>query len=483
MVQQVITWSTSFALMLFLPRCLGPVDYGRLYLAMSISGIFLLAVDFDGRIAVAKRIARDPQQSGQIIVNALSFRIILWVVAFLAMLTFGFVANYPTTVKILILIFGLELGWLALRTVLNGLFLGHEAVKYSTIGNIVERLFISAIGITALLLGAGVIGMAIIMVTGTFLNSLLCIKFAGRMIPKIPAVDWKQTKKMIREGTSYFLWGIFGVVYYRIDSVMLSFLTPEAVVGWYGASYKFFDVLSFLPGIFSLSILPVLSKLRGKEEGKLAQTTQKGLNFMVIAGIPISILIYFYAELIIKLFFGLQGYGPSVINLQIFSIGLLLVYIDMVLGTALFACDKQRQWATVAFFAMIVNVSLNAFLIPYTQKTLGNGGIGASIATLATEYMVMLSALAIMPKSVFQGSTIAVPLKAIGSGVLMTVVMRYMNLTAVPWYFGGFAGAAIYCAALFLFRTFSANEVELMKSLLSPRNLLKTFALNKGASA
>ncbi|HUL44385.1 MAG TPA: flippase [Bacteroidota bacterium] len=483
MVQQLITWSTSFALMLFLPRRLGPVDYGRLYLAMSISAIFLLAVDFDGRIAIAKRIARQPEESGQIIMNAISLRVILWILAFLGMISFAFAANYPNTVKILIMMFAVELSWLALRTVFSGLFLGHEVVKYATIGNIVERLFISVVGITALLLGVGVVGMAAIMISGTLLNALLCIKYAGRIIPKIPRVDWGATKLMAREGVAYLLWGIFGVVYYRIDSVMLSFLTPESVVGWYGASYKFFDVLSFLPGIFSLSILPVLSRMWGKEKHMLARTTQKSLDFILLAGIPISILIAFHSEFIIKLFFGLQGYAPSVVNLEIFSVGLLLVYIDMVLGTALFACDKQRQWAIVAFLAVIVNVSLNLALIPFTQTQAGNGGIGASVATILTEFFVMFSALVIMPKSVFEGGSVSVSLKAVFSGALMIALSFALTRTLIPWYLQAAFAAATYGGSLLLFKTFNSQEIGLMKSLLSFRNLRDTFALNKGASA
>ncbi len=99
----------------------------------------------------------------------------------------------------------------------------------------------------------------------------------ARFISKIRSkIDWTETKSMIREGIPYLLWTIFGIVYYRIDSVMLSFLTPEAVVGWYGASYKFFDVLAFLPGIYSLSILPVLSKMWGKEDAHArADNTKK----------------------------------------------------------------------------------------------------------------------------------------------------------------------------------------------------------------
>ena len=482
MMQQIITWGSSFVLMMFLPRYLGPVNFGRLYLATSIAAIFFMVVDFDGRIGIAKRIARSPELDGQTVVNAAGFRMLFWIIAFTGMMTFTLIADYPPVVRLLTLIFGIEMLWLGLRTILWGLFLGHEMVNYSTIGNIAERVFISAVGICALLLGINVVGMAIIMVTGTLINFLLCIRYAPRFISSIPKIDLRGTKSMIREGIPYLLWTIFGIVYYRIDSVMLSLLTPEAVVGWYGASYKFFDVLAFLPSIFSLSILPVLSKMWGKEDGMLARTTQKSIQFMLISGIPISVVIFFLAEQIIKFFFGLHGYAPSVINLQIFSAGLLLVYIDMVLGTALFACDKQKLWATAAFFAVIVNITLNMFLIPYTQTQFGNGGIGASVATILTEFFVMLSALFIIPKSVFNGANTTVSLKAIGAGAVMIIGMWGMSKASVVWYLQAPLGIGLYGSILLLSKTFTSQELDFMKNFLSIRNLRNTFALNKGTN-
>ena len=59
--QQMITWLSSFLLMLFLPRMLGPVSYGHIYLATTISAIFLMVIDWDGRIGIAKRVAKAPK--------------------------------------------------------------------------------------------------------------------------------------------------------------------------------------------------------------------------------------------------------------------------------------------------------------------------------------------------------------------------------------------------------------------------------------
>ncbi len=482
MTQQLITWSSSFVLMLFLPRILGPENYGALFLGMSVAGIFGMVVSFDGRMGIAKRVARDREDAASIVSNAIGLRLIFWVAAFAAMMLFAFLANYTPMVRAILIIFGIEMLWGGMQQVLMGTFLGFEAVQFSSVGAIVERLFVSIAGVTALLLGVNTVGIAIIMITGTFLNFLLCARFMRRFVAHLRRFDWGTARRFIKEGVPYLLWTIFGVIYYRVDSVMLSLLTPPAVVGWYGAAYKFFDMLVFLPSIYSLAILPVLSKLWGKQDDMLARTTQKSLEFIMLAGIPISVCVFFFSPTIIRFFFGLGGYAASVINLEIFGVGLLLVYVDMVLGTALFACDKQKEWAAVAFFAVIVNVSLNYFLIPYFQHTTGNGGIGAAIATIVTEYFVMLSALVLLPREVLGTAVLPVSLKAIAAGAVMICSLWMMQQASVIWVAGAIAGPLVYVLTLLLLRTFSAQERAFIKGFFSPRNLRSVFVLGKGVN-
>ena len=76
MGQQIITWASSFALMLFLPRYLGPEKYGRLYLAEMIAAIFVVFISYDGRFSIAKRISRRREDAAGILSNSLGFRAI-----------------------------------------------------------------------------------------------------------------------------------------------------------------------------------------------------------------------------------------------------------------------------------------------------------------------------------------------------------------------------------------------------------------------
>jgi O-antigen/teichoic acid export membrane protein len=477
MAQQLVTWTSTFVLMLFLPRYLGSVEYGRLYLAMSIGGIFMIFVDYDGRYSVAKMVARAQERTPELIANCVGFRLVFWALSFLTLTAFAFLAGYPQAVKILIIIFGIEMLWQAGLTVLWGSFQGHGLFQYGVVGAIVERGFVAVAGVTALLLGGRALVMSLIMVTGALLNFLWLAKSAPRILPYLPKIDWKATKKIIKDGVPYFLSTIFGIIYYRINSVMLSFMAPEAVLGWFGAAYRFLDTLLFLPAILGAVVLPLQSRAWQAERKTHSQMTQRSLEYIIVASVPIFISVFAFAENIIKIFYGLSEFAPTVIVLKVLSVGLLFLYVDMVLGPTLLSADRQRQGSIVGFCTIPLSVGLNWFLIPYAQSHYGNGGIGASAATVITEVCVMIALINLMPKGVLTGLRYAVPLKSILSGFLMGASLWFMHAERVPFIIAALIGVGVYAGSLLLMKTFDASELEFVRGLLNIHNL-KNFRKN-----
>jgi O-antigen/teichoic acid export membrane protein len=481
MGSQIITWASSFVLMLFLPRYLGSVEYGRLYLAMTIIGMGVIFIDFGGRYSIAKEVSRFRDQVPSIISNSIGIRLVFWVVATAAVISFSYIAGYPSVVKTLVLIFSLEMLWEGMRKVLWSCYQGFENLKYPSLGAIVERVFITVVGVIALLLGAKSITMAIIMALGVFFNFVVCVKFAGTMVSSLPKFNWNGAIKLLKDGVPYFLWSIFGMIYYRIDAVMLSLMTPEAVVGWYGAAYRFFDILMFLPSIFSIAIFPVMSRL-WKEEESRNLTARKSLEFIIIAGVPMSVGVFAFSKDIIQFFFGLQEYGSSVILLQIFSVGLLLVYIDFVLGTTILASDKQRQLSILAFAAIFVNVILNYFMIPFTQLKYGNGGIGSAIATIVTEFFIMIFTLKFVPKQVFDNYKAVPQIKSLVAAIVMIISIWLMQVFGLYWIIQVVISSLVYLVSLLLLKALEPEEIEFVRSNLKVRNFRKTIIPDKGSN-
>lgn len=483
MTSQVVTWASSFVLMLFLPRYLGSEEYGRLYVAISLTLIAQMVIDFGGQFLVAKEVSRSPSEAAALLSDSTVIHAMLWLCSLLCMACLTLVAGYSREVELLILILGFAKLWEAIERMVGSYFQGREFMQVPSLGAVVERVFVTVTGVAALLLGGKALVIALAMACSTLLNFLVVGRAGVRFIGVLPAPAWSRIKRLLQASLPYFLYSIFSVVYYRIDAVMLSLMTPDAVVGWYGAAYRFFDILMFFPSIFSAVLFPVLARLWGKQQDTLEQTTTRSIECVLVVGVPISLLIYMYASPIIGFFFGLAEYGPSVVLLKLFSIGLVLVYVDFVLGTALFAADKQRPWTLTALVAVFLNPALNLVLIPYSQTHFANGGAGAALATIVTEFFVMSAAVTLLPRGILSGLRTGIVAKALVGGGIMAGASWIMNQTHVFWMFSFIVSAGLYLAVLLAVKTLNDSELRFLRSFFTYQNLRRVFAIEKGMEA
>ncbi len=465
---QVVTWASSFILLYFLPRYLGSEDYGRLYLALSIKMMLGLFIDFGGNYLIPKEVARSEEKGARILSSYLMLRVMLWVLSIGMILLFSDLLGYSKHVNLLILVLAISKLWEGGTKAFSAYFQGREKMEYPSIGNIVERLFVSAVAIGALLLGADSLGIAVVITIGALLNLLVLLWYSKEKV----SISYRFDPKfftLLRSGMPYFLFSLFSVIYYRIDAVMLSSMTTEQVTGWYGGAYRFFDIIMVLPLLYKTAIFPVFSKLWNNKEGILENTVGHSLRLMIILGIPVAALIFLFAEPIIHFFMGLDEYGPSVLILQIFALSIPIIYMDIILGSALMgAANRQKGWAVAGLIAIFINVSFNYFLIPYTQTTYANGGIGAAVATLATELFVMSSAFYLLPKGYLRTFKTKYIAKPVGATLLMVLpVFLLMHFTGLYWMFMLLLSGVFYIGALLLLNTFDQKELQMIRNFIS----------------
>lgn len=462
---QAITWMSSFVLLLFLPRYLGSANYGQLYLAISIAMILGIIIDFGGQYLIPKEVAREKDRTSDILISYIGVRTLIWAVCMLLLILFSFLVNYSPTVKWLILILGISKLWNGVVQAIRGCFQGYEIMEYPSVGVIVQKVFISVTAVTALFLGAGPITIALIMAVGVLFNLAVCLKFIPKIIDSIPNIRLGISLNLIKTSIPYFLWSIFGVIYYRIDTVMISMFTTESVVGWYGGAYRFFDVVMFLPSIFTTVIFPIFSRLQSEQE-ELSDTFQRSLRYMILSGLPMAICFFLFAEDIVRLFYGLEEYGPSVLLLQVFAPGIILVYIDFIMGSTIMATDKQRMLAWVGFTAILLNIGLNYLTIPYAQELWANGGIGAALTTIITELFIMIAVFTLLPGKYFRGFKISLPLRSIASGILMVTVIWGLDALNVFWMVRAVVGLLVYLGCSVMFKVITRNELYFFKEFL-----------------
>ncbi|MCH8556265.1 MAG: flippase [Balneolia bacterium] len=464
---QIVGWIAGFVLLYFLPRYLGSEDFGRLYLALSVKMILGLFIDFGGNYLIPKEVSRSVKIGSKIMSSYILLRIGLWVLSIGLILLFSDILGYSDHVNLLILILAIAKLWEGSTTAFSAFFQGIEKMEYPSIGTITERVFVASVSVIALLYGADSTVMAIIITIGALLNLIVVFWFSRKYV-KVSYTFDKQIFGLLHSGMPYFLFSLFSVIYYRIDALMLASITNTEVTGWYGGAYRFFDIVMVLPLLYRTAVFPVFAKLWKDTKGILEYTLQGSIRLMIILGIPTAAVIFMFSGDIVHFFMGLEEYTPSIIILQIFALSIPVIYIDIILGSAIMgAANKQNAWAVVGLVAIFVNISANLVLIPYTQDLYMNGGIGAAFATLITELFVMICAIWILPKSYFKGLRFSYFAKPVIATALMIIPTYFLIQTGLYWMINLLIAGIVYLIAIFVIRTFQPDETRLIRDQMT----------------
>ena len=244
--------------------------------------------------------------------------------------------------------------------------------------------------------------------------------------------------------------------------MLLSKLTDSTAVGWYGAAYRLFDTLVFLPGIVSTVImLPLLARLAAASHPDLRLALAKGLEVMVMLGVPICTGLFVLAEPIIRFIYGKPEFLPAVPALQLLAIGLFFLYVNSVLGVALVSLNQERKMTLVAALAMVFNLGLNWLLIPHFQH------VAAAAVTAATEIMIFSYLWFCMPRGLLARTTLIVLGKATVAALVMAMVLEALAglsvVLLVP------IGVVAYCVSGAVLRLVSPEDVRRFRQAFTAR--------------
>ncbi len=163
------------------------------------------------------------------------------------------------------------------------------------------------------------------------------------------------------------------------DTLMLGMLRTPADVGLYNAANPLARFI-IAPMLIMLTIyIPVTSRLYA--QGSISEIRRNYsilTKWICLVTFPFFLLLFFYPEAVLEFVFG-KNYAPAAGALRVLSLGFIISNFLGPSEGALIALGESRfvMWATLV--AAILNIILNAALIPFF------GIVGAATATMISE--------------------------------------------------------------------------------------------------
>ena len=450
---QAVTWTSTLILTIAYGRFLGDAKFGELFFAITFVGLIGFPIDAGFNQQMIRDVAQEPSKALRYLTNILCFKVILWATLYGIILLLTSLLGYPPEVRTLVTICGITLLTTSITSLMSSLNYAFERVVFSVVGNILEKGLDALVGAILLAHGADVTVMAFVLLGGSCVSMLWQTVWILRLVGIPITFDVPLARMLIKTSIPFILNGALVVVYYRLDTVLLSLIASVEVIGWYGAAYRLFDTLVFLPSLVINAIMyPVFSKLSLRSERELKVSVEKSLNFLLFCGIPITIGLIVAAPNIISFLYHQKEFDNAVPGLQFLAPGLLFLYVNSVLTAVMISTGREKKITIMAAIALVFNLGLNLILIPLYLH------VGAALMTSLTELLLMLNALVFIPRTLWPDGSIKVALKASLAAIAMGVVVWFMRdynlLAIIP------VAAVVYFGAAMLIGTLPREDMR-----------------------
>jgi O-antigen/teichoic acid export membrane protein len=458
-IGNMISYLLGFFTTIYTARYLGVQGFGILSLALSITGIFGVFTDLGLGTLTTREVSRNKSKANKYIGNTAVMKV------FLAFLTFGlisltvYILGYPQTVKNVVYIITLSVIFSAFTGIFNSIFQAFEKMEYMSLNIILNAVLMFTGVLTVIYYGLDIIALsAVYFISSGIILILTFLIYSWKFfLPKIH-LDLNFWKPTLKEASFFGISSILIVIYFYIDSVMLSVMVGNSAVGIYNAAYKLIFVLLFIPNVFVTSIFPVMSQHFESSKNLLKLEYEKSVKYLFAIAMFIFVYGFVFADKIIVIIYG-TSYTAAITALQTLIFVVPIIFITSLFGNILGAINRQRILTIVAVINVLLNVTLNLILI---QKF---SYIGASAATVATECLGFILMFVYISRYFFKISVTQNILKTTFSSILVLIFIYYLKINT-NWIISAILGLFVYLSLLYVMRIVTKEDVEIFKGIL-----------------
>ena len=287
---QVLNRGISFFYIIYLARTLGVSDFGLLTAALAYFSILSSVADFGFNRFLIREVAKDKSKAPELLWNVAMLRITLTLV-FFAIFSATVYSFDPDKIRVsLILLASLAILPQAIAFTFDAVFVGIQKLQYSAISLFVSALSTALVGLYLVGKGFGPWGAVSALIVGQVIYAAVLIIFLfkhQRLI--LSPVRLAVIKEVVVGSLPYGLLAVLGLLYFRIDAILLSYLRGSFETGIYGAAYRFLEAVIFIPTAFSLALFPVLSRAHDTSLHDVKKLYFK--SFKVMLGLGIMVLL------------------------------------------------------------------------------------------------------------------------------------------------------------------------------------------------
>jgi O-antigen/teichoic acid export membrane protein len=234
-------------------------------------------------------------------------------------------------------------------------------------------------------LGAGLVGA---IVTQTLIALVVTVWLATRVHRTARLrLGWNPTlaRGMLGFGGKSYLQTLASTLHFRVDQYMIAMFLDPTQVGLYAVAVNLTNLLLKVPDATGTVLYPRLAGAADRDmHAQTSAVCRHTLFVMVVAGLGYVVA----GPFVLRLLYG-EAYAGAIRPMLLMLPGIVMISLYLLLTRNFTSRNRQQVNIVAAAAALVINVGLNAVLIP-------RWGIGGAAISTAVSYSVAALILLVM---------------------------------------------------------------------------------------
>lgn len=383
LVSKVATSLSTFVVLGLISRHYGEAGIGMFTLTLTYLSFFYVLVDFGFNAYVLERLSG----SDDAVEWRKLFGLRLVWAAVLVIVCGGLAYILPFSSRLFVrsVLYGcLAIFGVSVVTSANAIFQRRFVYKYNAYITVLSSM--STAGMVGIIINflPGVDQLVLAHLVGWLLAAVMALFFIADLIKQIrPIIDFKYILRNFRGVLPISATLVLNVVYFRIDSFILSSYKGLDEVGVYNLAYSVFQSILVLPTFIMNGFFPImLDNLKVGLGVFKRQLLLAGVVLLVMSlgGIFLTVIL---SPLVVSLVSG-GGFNGSVVALRILSLAFPAFFLSSLLMWTYVTLKQYKLMVAIYFAGLIVNFLANLMTIPLYSY------VAAAWVTVLSEYLILI---------------------------------------------------------------------------------------------
>ncbi len=431
-----------------LTRTLGPVGYGVYSTIFAYVFVGLSLADLGLYTILLREISKAGADERYITSNIITLRLFVTILVLCVVDCAVYIFYYPSVLFWGIIIASLVSVLMSLSQIMNAVFQRYLRLHYVALADIAGRV----VQLMLLLIISRSHPSILLFIEAVLISEaihfLLIFLFTQRFITIRFAFDYRYWWHIVRLAVPIAASLIFVLLYFKLDTLMLSWMKSPYDVGVYSAAYKILETVIFIPAMYAGLIMPFLSRFAAHRDIFL-KFFHDAFHVITIMAFPAGAYIFIFSHSIITLLGGVR-FVQSAEVLKILSFAIITIFFGNLGGNSLIALNLQKKGMWIYGSGAFINIILNFMFIPRYSY------MAAAWNTVITEVFVTL----LMFIFIYRAVRFVLPWSILSKSILASVLMAVCIIPFRSHFIYASLLALVYFPILFSLRGFSMADLR-----------------------